>query len=395
MQAVPADAKARPAREPRRLALFIDGTWNVEDNNTNVWRLYSLALSADPEGQLCFYTKGVGTSYGSKLRGGVLGMGFSQILRQAYDWLIAHYRKDDHVFVFGFSRGSYAARSLAGLIARCGVPAAGSPVGVDEIYQRYKGGGDTRTIYKLLEDHAAGRTSDFSLFERWMVDHCVTARVRMVGVWDTVGSLVGNYHYLETGLRQPIENVFHALAIDEHRISFKPTLLTFNVHADRPATETIRPRPIDDVEQRWFVGAHANVGGGYASDPLSQRPLGWIAGKAEALGLRLSAPILLDERPWTYPVTDSFARFAYGLYRVACLGIPYHRVVGEPDRVRGPIATTNVNETIDGSVFERWRLDDGYRPSNLRAWARRFGVDPASPTTAVLASDPRRPAPST
>ena len=391
MQVTSADARARPAFRPRRLALFIDGTWNVEDNNTNVWRLYSLSAFADLDGedQLCFYTKGVGTSYGSKLKGGVLGMGFSQILRQAYDWLIAHYRKDDEIFVFGFSRGSYAARSLAGLVARCGVPTAGSPIGVDEIYDRYKGGDDERTIYKLLEDHAAGKASDFSPFERWMVDYCVTAKVKMVGVWDTVGSLVGRYDYLETGLRQPIENVFHALALDEHRFSFKPTLLTFNVHADRPAAERTKPRPIEAVEQRWFVGAHANVGGGYFSDPLSQRPLAWIAGKAEALGLRLAAPIGQDEHPWTYPVADSFRRFAYGLYQVPFLGIPYLRKVGEPDRVQGAVTTSNVNEAIDVSVFERWRRDERYRPRNLEAWASRLGVDPGSLTCSVLASDPK------
>jgi uncharacterized protein (DUF2235 family) len=322
-----ADKKAIEPQIKRRLAIFIDGTWNVEDNNTNVWRLYSLCSAAD-EGkgeQLCFYTKGVGTSYGSKFKGGVLGMGFTTIIRQAYDWLISHYRKGDEIFIFGFSRGSYAARSLAGLIGRCGVPTIGSPVGIDEVYSRYQLG-NARTIYQLLDLHSQGKDEDFLLFEKWMVEHCVTADITMVGVWDTVGALIGNYDYLETGLRLPIKHVYHAIAIDEHRWSFAATLLTRNIHSNKPPSEQSHPRPIQDVEQRWFPGAHGNIGGGYESDPLSQRPLVWITEKAVALGLKISSPISLDLNPWSYPVKNSFREFAYGLYQDSRLEF---RIIGQ------------------------------------------------------------------
>lgn len=389
-----ANTKAIAPQTKRRFAIFIDGTWNVEDNNTNVWRLYSLCSDANQgnDEQLCFYTKGVGTAYGSKFKGGVLGMGFTTIIRQTYDWLISHYRKGDEIFIFGFSRGLYAARSLAGLVAHCGIPISGSPVGTDEVYQRYKHA-NARTIYKLLELHSQGKDQDFTPFEKWMVEYCLTADITMVGVWDTVGALIGNYDYLETGLRLPIKRVYHALAIDEHRFSFEPTLLTRNIHSDRPLSERSHPRAVEDVEQRWFPGAHANLGGGYESDPLSQRPLDWIANKAIALGLKINSPIVLDADPWSYPVRNSFREFAYGLYQVLTIGIPHYRTIGQRDIVSGTTTTETVNETIDASVFERWQKDAKYRPTNISRWATHYETHPAQLTGSVLAKDPTKLAP--
>ena len=388
-----ADAKAVPASKKRRLAIFLDGTWNVEDNNTNVWRLYSLCSAGGEANadQACFYTKGVGTDYGSKLKGGVLGMGFTTIIRQAYEWLVEHYRKEDDIFIFGFSRGAYAARSLAGLIARCGVPQAGSPIGIDEVYDRYKRGDEANTIRDLLRKYDGSNIGQFRLFEQWMIKYCVTAEVTMVGVWDTVGSLIGNYDYLETGLRLPIRRIYHALALDEHRAAFSPTLLTRNTYSDQATSLRSSPRPIGDVEQRWFVGAHANVGGGYASDPICQRPLAWIVEKAAALGLRISAAVDQDAEPWKYPVADSFRQFAYHLYQATRAFFPHYRTVGAADAHKGTKTTETVNETIDSSVFERWRQDSRYRPRNLARWAESHRINPKTVTTSVLAKNPEGP----
>ena len=93
---------------------------------------------------------------------------------------------------------------------------------------------------------------------------------------------VHKYKFLDTHLRLDNEYAFHALALDEHRHNFEPTFWTRTVQTGEGAPPD---RPIEHVEQRWFVGAHANVGGGYASDPLAQRPLKWLMDKAGALGL--------------------------------------------------------------------------------------------------------------
>ena len=122
-------------------------------------------------------------------------------------------------------------------------------------------------------------------------------------------------------------------------------------------------RQIDKVEQRWFVGAHANVGGGYASDPLAQRPLKWLMQKATGLGLVFRNEISLDVSQVAPPVTDSYREFAWGLYRF--VSRPFYRPVGL-SLDKGPQATTSrINETVDGSVFDRWRADESYRPENL------------------------------
>lgn len=131
----------------KRLCLFIDGTWNTVENNTNVWRMHSLCAENDKNGieQLCYYTKGVGTSVGAKVSGGLFGLGINEIIVDAYEWLIQKYNDGDDIFIFGFSRGAYAARSLAGLIEKSGIVRPGSPIGVGELYERYKSPG-ARTL---------------------------------------------------------------------------------------------------------------------------------------------------------------------------------------------------------------------------------------------------------
>jgi hypothetical protein len=141
------------------------------------------------------------------------------------------------------------------------------------------------------------------------------------------------------------------------------------------------------VEQRWFVGAHANVGGGYASDPLAQRPLKWLMDKAGARGLVFRDQVVIDTLQVAPAVTDSYREFARGFYRF--ISRPFYRPVAlAPDQ--GTQATTSrINETIDGSVFDRWRADATYRPPNPVAWSKEKNVDPAKLVGAVMAADPK------
>jgi uncharacterized protein (DUF2235 family) len=130
------------------IAIFLDGTWNTLNNNTNVWRLRSLCAPNEP-GQLVYYSRGVGTSFGEKIRGGVAGYGIDNEIIDAYTWLVQVFETDDDVFLFGFSRGAYAARSLSGLLSKCGILKPGAPLSIEQLYARYRRRTE-RTIRQLL-----------------------------------------------------------------------------------------------------------------------------------------------------------------------------------------------------------------------------------------------------
>jgi uncharacterized protein (DUF2235 family) len=239
--------------------------------------------------QLIYYGAGVGTKFGAKFRGGMLGYGLNDEIIAAYDWLIDQYNSGDQLFIFGFSRGAYTARSLSGLISKCGLLAPGAPLSMKQLYARYRRGSEPRTIRTLLEERDNG-CADFSVEEQWMLKYSQAIDVQFIGVWDTVGALglpFGNIplfgradmQFLNTGLRISNKFAFHALAIDEHRKVFGPTLWTID-RKPLPETGARAGRPIDQVEQRWFVGAHVNVGGGCQSDLLAQLPLRWTMRRA-------------------------------------------------------------------------------------------------------------------
>jgi len=361
-----------------RIAIFLDGTWNTTENNTNVWRLKSLCDPEAPD-QAVYYSQGVGTTFGEKVRGGVGGHGIDREIIDAYTWLVQRFQPLDEIFIFGFSRGAYTARSLSGLIAKCGVLKPGSPLSIEQLYARYRRHSD-RTINALL--HGSEPTD---LEERWIVKYCEPTKIKMVGVWDTVGSLgspiasmkskVAKYLFLDTHLRVQNEHAFQALAIDEQRKSFVPTLWTRTTSNDAATTKP-PARSLAQVEQRWFVGAHANVGGGYPSDVLAQPPLEWLMGKAAALGLRFRNTFVADAQSPASPIADSYRDFGYGLVR---LFVPrFYRPIGTDPEKGTKWTTERINETIDGSVFDRWRGNSGYRPPNLVDWAKRRGVDPAA-----------------
>jgi uncharacterized protein (DUF2235 family) len=318
--------------------------------------------------RVSYYTKGVGTSRGAVLSGGLFGYGINEIITSAYDWLIAEYNENDDLFIFGFSRGAYAARSLAGLITKSGIVRPGSPLGVGELYDRYHAS-DARTIYQLVADQDAGKLGAISTEESWLLKYSGLAPITMLGVWDTVGALVGKYSFLETGLRLSVSNAYHALAIDEHRKTFSPTLYAQNFHLDRQASEQPKLRDLKSVEQRWFVGAHANVGGGYNSDLLAQIPLRWLKRKAETHGMEFSFELSESDESVAASISNSFREMSFGLYYCLRLGRPFYRTIGALPVTQNNTRTVTVNETIDRSVFERIRKVADYEPRNLAEWS--------------------------
>ena len=386
------------ADKPRkkRLAIFLDGTWNAVGDNTNVWRLKSLCAPQDSSGvvQLVYYDIGV-----NGFIGGAFGKGLNDNVTEAYEWLIDNYSSGDDIFIFGFSRGAYTARSLAGLIAKHGLLKAGAPLGVKQLYGRYKRK-DDQTVWQLQRANSLGELKDATVEETWLLKYSQPINIKVVAVWDTVGALGvpvfsiqgisrQTFGFLHTGLRTMIEHGYHALALDEHRRDFAPTLWT--VRKPKDGGFTAPPRDIFSVEQRWFVGAHANVGGGCESDLLAQIPLRWIMKKASAHGLAFKNDVDLDGNVLKAPISDSFREFMHGIYSV--FAKRFYRAVGaEPEQAEDGTHTT-VNETIDSTVFERWRKDPRYRPASLDQWARRKQVDPAMVAQSVRADDPNVAAP--
>ncbi len=332
----------------RRLVLCLDGTWNTYKDHTNVSRLHALTPNlprgADgTEEQIKFYDEGVGTGSADRIRGGALGMGLSKNICQAYAWLVRNYLKDSELFIFGFSRGAYTARSLAGLIARCGIAQLSSGINPDSVAER---------AYKIYR----GSATDNPGAQSFRAHESREVQIHFLGVWDTVGALgVPSLKYAEkfhnTELCANVSNAYHAVAIDEHRAAYDVLLWTAN-----PGNA--------QMEQRWFPGAHANVGGGYEDDLLPDLSLAWMLKKAYDCGLylgqRKNVPItpddalLLDSSEYRSPVRDSYREFALGAYAA----LPWVR------RHFRPIGNT-IYESVDPSVFKKLEYDPNYRPTNL------------------------------
>jgi uncharacterized protein (DUF2235 family) len=176
-------SQSEVALTKKRLAVLLDGTWNIVNDNTNVWRLKSLLASQGRDGleQISYYSVGVGTAFGERLRGGMFGYGLNDEIIRAYEWLIDHYNVGDELFIFGFSRGAYTARSLSGLISKCGLLAPGAPLSVNQLYARYRRAGAAMTIRELIQEQNAGKT-DFSLEERWILKYSQAIDIQFVGV---------------------------------------------------------------------------------------------------------------------------------------------------------------------------------------------------------------------
>jgi uncharacterized protein (DUF2235 family) len=378
-------------KSAKRLALFLDGTWNIVNDNTNIWRLRSLFahISADGREQRAYYSTGLGTKFGERIRGGMFGRGIDTAITSAYEWLVDNYKPDDDIFMFGFSRGAYTARSLSGFVSKCGLLKRGAPLGVNQLYKRYRR--SAKTIRTLIEEKKAGGVAP-TFEEAWMLKYVQPVPIKFIGVFDTVGALGvpfpmlrrlkgSAYPFLNTGLRQNNEYAFHALATDEHRKAFRPTLWT------NQGAPNAKPRPMERTEQRWFVGAHANVGGGCFDDPLAQLPFKWIERRAASLGLTFNSAYDNEDNASMAPISDSYAEFMYGWYRPLTLWRRYHRPIDVPPPEEGEGVRT-INETIDSSVFARWRADPSYRPPSLRKWAKAREVDPATITNCVRANDP-------
>jgi uncharacterized protein (DUF2235 family) len=351
----------------RRYALLFDGTWNNRRTRTNVIRLReSLRTTgaADPD-QPCFYDEGVGTKWWNRLSGGAFGRGLSENIQEGYAWLARRHRAGDEIYVFGFSRGAYTARSLVGLIRKCGLLNAVAEETLADAYALYRDKSVAPSDPRAVEFRAR---------------HSRETRVRFIGVWDTVGALGipvsqipfsrDYYQWHDTELSGIVDYALHAVAVDEHRKDFGVTLWTM-----------AKPQNVK-VEQRWFAGAHSDVGGGEGGT-LPNLALRWLQDMAEEAGLQFREKATVGPQDHLGPIHDSYASFMAGLYRWFR---PRHpRKFG-----------AGVHETVDASVWQRWRADPKYRPAALKDHPQR-PLDPpaAAPVGAALAATVGAEAPPT
>ena len=287
---------------PRNLVVFCDGTGNqVEGDLSNVIKLYRATVRDD--GQRAFYDPGVGTigndSAWGRLRQRaygvfalVTGAGLDANILDAFRWLCATHRMGDRIFLFGFSRGAYTVRALAGLIHMVGLLEPDQAGLADYALNAYK--------------HSAER-SDLAI--AWGFARIVGARratIHFMGLWDTVASMivprpdrfyVPSLRMLPYTRENPsVRAVRHAVAIDERRRMFRLNRwVQRQLYVEDPFAE---PRPVvdQDVRQMWFAGVHADIGGGYpeAASALAKFPLAWMADEAAAHGLRIDRRLVRE-----------------------------------------------------------------------------------------------------
>lgn len=259
----------------KNIAFFSDGTWDEPASNSNVYRLYSASASVDGA-QFTAYRTGVGTSDDplDKVLGGGFGLGLFQKIKEGYSVIATQYLPGDQIFIFGFSRGAYTARSLAGMIAVCGLPTVNQADTkcVDMAFEAYRNVAVREMLLQTLNQNYAMQQP----------------KIQMLGVWDTVGSLgipaifggidVIQYGFLDTNLHPNVLNAYQALAIDEQRLQFPPAIWTNS------------PAQGQTMQQVWFAGVHCDVGGGYTADnggfALSNITLHWMAKHAQDNGLQ-------------------------------------------------------------------------------------------------------------
>lgn len=317
----------------KRLIVCADGTWNRADREgvagaTNVRKMFDAIAPDGRTGvrQIPVYHGGVGTS-GSKLSRllqGATGLGLDDNVKFFYSWLVDVYEPGDELFFFGFSRGAFTVRSLAGLIRNCGIVRK-----TDAMLQPGRGAAVQRDLinraYDLYRDKAPEKAPDGIVAKAFRATNShPDFRIKCIGVWDTVGSLgiptkgpIGwwtrrQYGFHDVRLSSWVENGFHALAIDEKRKPFEATL--WGVRESDMAKHKDQT-----VEQVWFPGVHSNIGGGYADPALSNLAFLWMAKRSSDVGLTLKPGIsaliegnalgrMYDSMTWFYRAFGVFHR---------------------------------------------------------------------------------------
>ncbi len=266
---------------PKRLVVCCDGTWNTPemDSPTNVVRLAGNVLPRDESGglQVLYYDEGVGTGgWMDRIVGGAFGEGLDTNVREAYRFIANNHAEGDEIYLFGFSRGAYTVRSLAGMIGYAGLLGRSQMGSVGRAYELYR----------------KGKSADGEAARAFRASHGTSVPpIALLGCWDTVGALgipdkmpgipldkafTDRYRWLDFNLGKHVQAALHAVAIDERREEFEHTPM-------------FKGSPDQVLREVWFAGDHGCVGGGTEhKEPLSRIALEWMLEQIAELGLGLA-----------------------------------------------------------------------------------------------------------
>jgi uncharacterized protein (DUF2235 family) len=364
----------------KNIVICADGTGNttIKGRGTNVFKTFEAVDTSEhrstPERaqQVAIYHDGVGTESLKWIRllSGASGWGLSRNVKQLYGELARVYEPGDRIFLFGFSRGAFTVRTLAGLITTCGILDVSKPEystnasfwrGIRAAYTAYRKKYQTRLsrwLHGKLTPDADALRREFSVDIRGFT-YPMEPVIHFIGVWDTVDAVglpfrladlinefIWRFKFPDTTLSVHVGAAYHALAADEARESFAPVLW------DESTEDPERAR----IQQVWFGGVHSNVGGGYPRQGMSLVALDWMMTQAEHHGLRFHA----DQRRIYHGAADVNDK-AYDSR--SGLGVFYR---WKPRNVEQICRTNRIAPKIHRSVFERIsRGTEGYAPGVL------------------------------
>lgn len=333
------------------IVVCADGTWNRPEEDlesdfpTNVLQLArAIEPAAGNVKQHVFYDWGLG-SYHSNVSAGATGVGIHKNILDGYRYIVQNYVAGDRIYLFGFSRGAYTVRALSGLINNCGILNRENARRITEAWSIYKSPKKT--------NHPSGDTA-----KQFRENYSHVSRdIHFIGVWDTVGalgipfSIMGLFEshdeFYDTKMGGNVAIARHALAIDEKREDFMPTIWT--------------PRQGVDLKQVWFAGVHADIGGSYEPDrrgfQASDVPLAWMLDEANAAGL-ITEPHIRDN------LTDGAKGHIHNSRKHV------YRFKKPLDR---PLVLEDTPILIHPSVKARYKRDKRYRPPALKTLVETHG----------------------
>ncbi|MGI4751727.1 MAG: DUF2235 domain-containing protein [Janthinobacterium lividum] len=339
----------------KRIVTCSDGTWNKPNQNyqgkpvsTNVQRIFEAICNSDDQqiSQIKYYDEGIGAegSWLNRWIDGATGEGIDENILSAYKFILWNYEPGDELYLFGFSRGAYTARSLAGLIRNCGILKNNDLSLIKEAYRIYR-----------ARNPITDPNGEEALAFKQMHSYYENLRIKFIGVWDTVGALgipsrwfqwynKKKYQFHDTTLSSITDYAYQALAIDEKRSNFMPALWEMSSKVKRGEVE-------QRVQQVWFPGVHSNIGGGYPDQGLSDITLAWMISKAKTTGLGF------EKKYVKTAIKPSFTGQLYNSKRFPFSLLPdYFRLI-----CKNPFS----NESVNSAAFERMQFMSDYRPKNL------------------------------
>lgn len=354
----------------KRLIICADGTWNEPDQidkrgvrkPSNVVKMARSVLPETKDGtnQIVFYDQGVGTDEGltSKIIGGAFGKGLTKNILDCYRFIIHNYNEGDDVFLFGFSRGAFTVRSLAGLIGRCGLLTKSDAYYIPDAYDHYRLKVSNQNNKEKVRQFQTGEHSKYRDAPTRKID------IQFLGVWDTVGALGipkifkhktrKKFAFHDVKLGPNVKHACHALAIDEKRKPFQPTLWES------------QDFPNQTIEQVWFAGVHTNIGGGYDNDGLANCAFQWMLEKATLNGLEVDKSYTKNYRSFHKDEIHESLSLMYRIFG------KYNRPIGKQK---------NGHECVHETALRRLKTKNPpkpeyggvYNPQNLISYLKEKG----------------------